>query len=95
MAMDWFRKAAEQEYAGAMLRLGWQYEKGEGFPQDFSRAYMWFNLAVALEANVYSRRMMVSERDGVAHKMTRADRACAGDGREVPAIKVQGLWVVT
>lgn len=71
-AMDWFRKAAEQEDAGAMLRLGWLYEDGEGFPQDYVRAYMWVSLAAALEANTYSRRGMVRERDGATHKMTPA-----------------------
>ena len=42
--------------------------KGEGVPQDYVQAHMWFNLAAA-QGNVVGRK----NRDIVAKKMTSAD----------------------
>ena len=45
--MIWFQKAAEQRHPVAMLYLGVMYAEGRGVPQDYVRAYMWFNLGAA------------------------------------------------
>ena len=45
--MRWYRQAAEQGYAPAQSNLGGMYAKGEGVPQDYVRAYAWFNLVAA------------------------------------------------
>ncbi len=46
--MAWYRKAAEQGFAGAQYNLGIMYGKGEGMPRDSVCAHMWFTLAAAL-----------------------------------------------
>jgi S1-C subfamily serine protease len=46
-AARWFRKAAEKGVAEAQYNLGVMSLKGDGAPQDYTAAYMWFNLAAA------------------------------------------------
>jgi TPR repeat protein len=48
-AAKWFRKSADQGNATAQDSLGVMYVNGEGVPQDYVRAYAWFNIA---ETNV-------------------------------------------
>ncbi len=36
-AVKWYRKAAEQGYAGAQSNLGVMYGKGQGVPQDYAQ----------------------------------------------------------
>ena len=43
----WYLKAAEQGYAMAQNNLGVLYVIGEGVPQDYVSAHLWFNLAAA------------------------------------------------
>ncbi|MDB4576358.1 hypothetical protein N9091_01430 [bacterium] len=45
--MKWFTKAAEWGDAVAQSNLGVMYVNGEGVPEDFPMAYMWWNLAAA------------------------------------------------
>ena len=44
-AVKWYRKAAEQGYAGEQNNLGFMYDKGKGVPQDAVEAYTWFAVA--------------------------------------------------
>ena len=44
---DIYRVGAEKRNASAQFSLGFMYEKGQGVPQDYVQAYMWFNLAAA------------------------------------------------
>lgn len=45
-AADWFRQAAEQDFARAQYRLAELYEEGSGgLERDPARAYAWFKLA--------------------------------------------------
>ena len=46
-ALQWLRRAAEQEVAMAQHDLGSLYANGEGVPRDYTQAYLWFNLAAA------------------------------------------------
>ena len=46
-AVKWFRKSAEQGFAGAQYNLGVMYANGEGVAEDYVMGYMWYNLAVA------------------------------------------------
>jgi hypothetical protein len=43
-AVKWYRKAAEQYDVDAQSNLGFMYNKGQGVPQDYVIAHMWFNL---------------------------------------------------
>ena len=47
-AVKWFRKAAEQGHAQAQLYLGIRYASGEGVPQDYVLAHMWYSLSAAI-----------------------------------------------
>ena len=66
--MKWYRLAAEQGTAKAQVNLGIMYYNGEGVPQDYVQAHMWFNLA-ASKGNENGRK----NRDIIAKKMTPAD----------------------
>ncbi len=66
--MKWYRRAAEQGNASAQNNLGFMYDNGQGVPQDYIRAHMWFNLAAA-QGNELGRE----NREIVAKKMTPAD----------------------
>jgi TPR repeat protein len=45
LALDWFRKAAEQGHAGAQDNLGLRYEHGQGVEQDHGIAAHWYRKA--------------------------------------------------
>ena len=38
IAMEWYRKSANQGLAGAQCNLGFMYEYGHGVSQDYGRA---------------------------------------------------------
>ena len=68
-AVDWARRAAEQDSVEAYLFLGYATEQGRGADKDLVEAYKWFNLATAhvkaTEAAEAARR-----RDEIALKLT-------------------------
>ena len=47
MAVNWYRKAAEQGYPLAQNNLGFMYGQGSGVKKDFVQAHMWYSLAAA------------------------------------------------
>jgi hypothetical protein len=44
-AMQWWRKAADQGYAGAQNNVGVLFNKGWGVPQDYGQAMQWYRKA--------------------------------------------------
>lgn len=46
-AVELFRRAAEQKYVPALSALGSQYWAGRGVPQDYNKAYFWYDVALA------------------------------------------------
>jgi hypothetical protein len=67
---------AEQGNALAQLGLGVMYANGQGVPQDYVRAHMWFNIAAAAAgASDVSVRDAIKWRDLVAARMTPAQIA--------------------
>ena len=44
-AIPYFQAAAENENADAMLHLGCMYYRGDGVPEDKSKAVMWYEKA--------------------------------------------------
>ena len=44
-AVEWYRKAAEQEYAPAQYNLGSSYFYGEGVKKDRNEARYWMTLS--------------------------------------------------
>ena len=71
-ALREWRPLAEQGYAEAQFFLGVMYSEGEGVPQDYSKAHMWFNLAASRYPPGEDRDRVVNNRDIVAKMMTPA-----------------------
>jgi TPR repeat protein len=67
-AVYWYRKAAEQGFAGAQNNLAFMYEQGFGVPKDESEAAKWYRRA-AVQKDAYAQ-----------HSLGRMYR----DGRGVP-----------
>ena len=65
----WFRLLAEQGHAGAQNNLGLMYSNGQGVPQDYLQAYLWFNLA-ASRMTGEQREDAVHTRDVIAGRLT-------------------------
>jgi hypothetical protein len=70
--VKWYRRAAEQGHAGAQSNLGAIYGEGQGVPQDYVLAHMWFSLAAA-EGN----EKAVQNRDLAEKRMTPAEMSKA------------------
>ena len=69
-AASWYRKAADQGHVLAQYDLGTIYAKGQGVPQDYVSAHMWYSLAAAKGLTDAAK-----ERDMVASQMTAAQIA--------------------
>jgi len=69
-AAKWFHLAADQGRADAQSNLGLMYAEGEGVPQDFVQALMWFTLSAAQH-----HKDGVENRDKAAGLMTPAQIA--------------------
>ena len=69
-AASWYRKAADQGHVLAQYDLGTMYAKGQGVPQDYVSAHMWYSLAAAKGLTDAAK-----ERDMVASQMTAAQIA--------------------
>ena len=70
--MKWYTLAAEQGGDLAQYNLGFMYGNGNGVPQDYIRAHMWWNLAASS-----GNKDAVSGRDAVSKRMTPADISAA------------------
>ena len=67
-SVKWNRLAAEQGRASSQLTLAINYYKGNGVPQDFIQAYMWFNISSELGDSLSSLFL-----NQISGKMTPAD----------------------
>jgi TPR repeat protein len=65
--------AAEQGDASAQFNLGVSYLNGQGVPQDYVQAHLWFNLAGVQATD--SDKKAAEARDNVAALMTPAQVA--------------------
>lgn len=72
MALREWRPLAEHGEVDAQILLGFIYTNGQGVPQDYVQAYMWFNLAAAS-----SSTGAITNRGIIAKKMTPAQIAKA------------------
>ncbi|MFM8330339.1 MAG: hypothetical protein ACKN9T_01485, partial [Candidatus Methylumidiphilus sp.] len=57
-ALDWYFKAAAQDYADAQFNLGVMYEKSLGVPRDTIQAIAWYRKAAA-RGNEKARKHLV------------------------------------
>ena len=74
LALEWYRKAAEQGHADAMKYIGSMYELGEGEPKDLVKASDWYRRA-ADKGNVtamYNLGVMYAKGKGVAQNGAKA-----------------------
>ena len=62
-------QAADPENAAAQFNLGVKYATGQGVPQDYVQAHMWFNLAASRSTGEV-REDAVERRDQIAYEMT-------------------------
>ena len=69
-AVNWFRRAAEQDYAPAQHNLGAMYGTGQGVKRDYIQAYKWLNLCAAK-----GNSGCVTQRDLLAKKLKPAQIA--------------------
>ncbi len=67
-----WRPLSEQGNANAQSMLGLLYGKGQGVPQDYAQAHMWYNLAASRLPPGDTRDIAVKSRDNVAMRMTPA-----------------------
>ena len=73
--MQWFRKAADQNYAPAQCSLGICYAAGAGVPRDYIEAHKWFELASrqgnedAIQKLPFLDLAMTPEQIARAHKL--------------------------
>ncbi len=72
-ALRELRPLAEQGNDGAQNNLGFMYSEGQGVPQDYVQAHMWFNLAASRFPPGTDRDQAVKNRDLAARRMTPAD----------------------
>jgi hypothetical protein len=76
-ALSRFRRLADQGYALGEYDLGAMYGNGLGMPQDYVRAYKWFDLAATAASDAGARDRAAKDRDGLAAGMTAAQIAQA------------------
>ena len=69
-AIGYWRPLAEEGHATAHGNLGVMYANGQGVPQDYAQAHMWFNLAASRLPSSALRSKAVEGRDAMAAKMT-------------------------
>lgn len=73
-AVTWYRRAAEQGYAGAQFNLGNCYQLGEGVDQDKKQAVYWYRQA-ALQGDTdaeYTLGLCYASGDGIVKSSARA-----------------------
>ena len=63
-AVNWFRRAAEQDYTLAQHNLGAMYGSGQGLKRDYVQAYKWLNICAAK-----GNSGCVTQRDLIAKKL--------------------------
>jgi TPR repeat protein len=67
-ALDWYRKAAGQNFAEAQFNLGSMFYRGLGMPQDYQAALLWYRKAANqnVAAAQYFLGLMYEKGQGVA-----------------------------
>jgi TPR repeat protein len=63
-AVNWYRKAAEQGFAGAQNNLAVMYEEGLGVPRDYSEAAKWYRRAAEKQDARAQHSLGIMYRDG-------------------------------
>ena len=60
-AVKWFRRSANQGFAGSEFKLSAMYWAGKGVKQDAVQAHMWANLAAAQGTEMARGARMIAE----------------------------------
>lgn len=76
-ASQLFLSAAEQGESVAAWGLGTMEEEGQGKSRDLVEAYVWYSIAVALDATGDGGPTMAKDRDRVSHRLTREQLTAA------------------
>ena len=75
-ALSVWKPLATQGHAKAQLSLGYVYSLGQGVPQNYVRAHMWYSLSASLLRGVFGK-IAIENRNTVAAMMTPAQIAQA------------------
>ena len=83
LAVQWYRKAAEQGHAAGQNNLGWMYAEGRGVPKDDRLAVQWFRKAAkqghaAAHSNLYLRYPEVSFAERLKTEAEQGDAQAPG-----------------
>lgn len=76
-ALKWYRKAAAQDNADAMLGLGIMYSLGQGVEKDPVQSFKWLTLAAGRLPQGPDRNRIMSALDTMKEQMSDADIARA------------------
>ncbi len=91
-ALKTLGRLASEGDAVAQFFLGGMYSDGQGVPQDYVLAHMWFNIAAA-NGDVNYRVLASKDRDMLADTMTRKQIAQAQDmARDCLAKNYKGCY---
>lgn len=80
-AIYWYEKAGFNKERGASLTLGLMFLEGEIVPQDYERAYSWFNMAATGES-FYYMGLMHEHGWGVLQNHSEAERLYSYGARD-------------
>ncbi len=72
--MKWYRLAADQGDADAQTDLGLMYGLGQGVPQDYALAHMWWNIAAAQGDKVAQKNRDLAARHMTSDQIAEAER---------------------
>jgi TPR repeat protein len=75
-AMHYLKLAADQGYSRAAQALGTMYANGRGAPQDYSEAFVWFQIAAARGQGI-EREQSIKMLDAAAARLSSEQRADA------------------
>ncbi len=103
LAVQWYKKAAEQGYASAQNNLGVSYCYGEGVEKEYAKAAQWFTKAadqgdMAAAANLawccqYGRGVALDYEMAVSLYKKAADKGNAGAANSLGAMYANGIGV--
>ena len=73
-AVKWFRRSANQGFAGAQFKLATMYWAGKGVKQDAIQAHMWANLAAAQGMKMAEGARMIAEEHMTSTQVQQAQK---------------------
>lgn len=83
-AAAWYRKAADQDHAGAQLLLGAMYAEGTGVTRDYEAAYGWVARAAAQGNKQAASILDDLEKKLTPEQIARVQKMLSEQSKDVP-----------